>query len=384
MSEQNKAPQPAPEQPSPIVEAPGRWQRLLPAVALAGPLLAGCGLDIPGRDDGALPKEIQQSRQDNYGGRTELRMAEHNPDPRFSATSVLLMDKYFDTGVGSLVKDEAGYRLVTVEHVARPLWGQESIVQSGGHKIGTASEPKKSESIRANIPHVGVMELKDDQAEYIGPPKDAATDAASDRYAVVELNKEQQALIAEREEKGVLSVPELASIKGEFGDAYSMPLPETGQKVPFVFISQQPDGSAADLAPLYVLDRKLDYQKGMQRLVQTMDKLRTENAETGNIALDDVQAAAMAVRELSTELLKEVGKSNEASKEAAKYLPCMGDSGSPLLDRGDNIAGVLSSGEAFADYDAYKQFDAYVITREGVNRTNRYCLSPVRIVAPPK
>jgi hypothetical protein len=346
--------------------------RIAAAVAVGALSLSLAACENPFSDQDDIV-QVDKSFSD-----TAAKTAEINHDPSFRASTVTILDGPFLIGSGSLVKNQDGsYALATIEHVARSLYGLKDTVEESGPFA--AQPPKKARQPLYNVPGIGALNVTAEQPKILRGP--SAED--KDGYTIIPIDSGQQHRIAEAEKDGTLHVPEKVLLEGKFGDAVTMPLGETGQSVPFVFLYKNQDSTKATLVPLYVLNQDLDYAKGMATLNQHLQQTVNQYPDSQQ-GVHDRNIIDVALIDLDSSVLKRAKSKELDPMEAAKSLPCMGDSGSPFLNKDGNIIGTLSSGEQFyLPGKAYTDFDAAVINRDSERpMLSRQCLSSVTISSP--
>ncbi len=358
-------------------------RRLAAAIVLSATALTACSGGLLNRGSDMIAPNPNGT---TIGQGAEDKTANPSEDIRHRATSVSFLGKGTLVGSGSLVKDDDGYKLATVEHVARGLYGMESNTPDGmfGVKPSQNHQPEPGD-LAANIPGVGMVTLEAEPV-FIGShdqddsevSQDNTSTTVEDRYTEIPLSSNIGDVLQKAESQGTLSVPEKAPLVGKFGDVMTMPLADSGENIPFVVLEVSTDQATAELVPLYVLDKGLDYDKGMKNLQNMMQKVETRY-DVENMQYDQKNVYLQAISQLQEELLKSI-TDDQKSKEASLWLPCMGDSGSPVLNTDKNVVGVLSRGAPFYQTGSnYDQIDSYVITRDGKNTIGRHCLSSVTI-----
>jgi hypothetical protein len=349
------------------------------AVVAAGTMcLTMTGCENPFGEDTAKTVQVEAMFPDAV-----KKTAELNGDPSFRAESITLLDGPSMIGSASLVKNPDGsYALATIEHVARPMFGMKPMVESHG-LIAQDKNPEKAAEPLYAVPGIGLLKVTAEQPNIEGEEVPDANGGV-DRYTTISIDDDQQRRLAEAEANGVLSVPEKVPLSGSFGDVVTMPLGETGQAVPFVFLYQNENHTQATLVPLYVLNQQLDYEQGMATLNERAQAVLGANPPAGQTA-ESSNILDIAVTELQTALIHNAKTGTLDPLEAAKSLPCMGDSGSAFLNQNGDILGTLSSGQQFYEYGTESDpfFDKAVINRDSAKpQLNRYCLSQVTISSP--
>jgi len=311
------------------------------------------------------------------------KTGDKNDDPAFRADTVTLFQEDDSMGSGVLTKNSDGqFRVVTVEHVARGFKGL-------GLHYGKGKSPDYPEIVSSskkpvdfNVPGVGVMVLTDKKPDFVGSAKPRPTDGVIDRAAVYDLNADEQKVLQRAESKDDITTSEIGTLAGKRGDVFTMPLADTGKDIPYVFIQRVAGSKAVELAPLYLLDQGLDYKKGMQNLNDATDKqlAADRKANGGRQVIDRDEATMLALSSLQSELFEQVKHGDIKATDAALQLPCIGDSGSGILNNDKQLVGVLSAGETFYGSKAGTD-DMYLIHRKA--SIAQYCLSTA-VVSPVK
>jgi hypothetical protein len=311
------------------------------------------------------------------------KSGDKNHDPAFRASTVeFLDDDHHLIGSAGLVRSGNTYQLATAEHVAGSITGK----PEPGQIVAFGTPPKHP---AFNIPGVGVFKLKG-EATVIGPVQTERPEY-TDRYATYTLTSSEQQAVAEAVDTGTLKVPEKVDFAGEFGDEFVMPLADSGKEVPFIYVFTDSD-EIPTLVPLFVLNEQLDYEQGMNTLQAAMDAVRADfdSQNTANNTVEYTEETVMSVA-IDNLQAKVYEKYKDDPKEAALNLPCMGDSGSPLLNSDGQIVGTLSRGSYFHQIgNSYQeqQDEAQDIARLETYETDqvkqvftegRYCLSTVKI-----
>lgn len=293
-----------------------------------------------------------------------------NRDPRFRATSLTITTKN-ELGSGSLAEANNGsYELVTVEHVARPIYDLKTIA---GNEVITAQlgDNKKSKpNSSVFIPGLGHFPISKNGAKpkLVGYSKPKGPQDMVDRVAVIPLDKAIKEAVAKADKAGVLKIPEIAPFKAKFGEQFFMPLEDTGKNIPFVYMDRAANGDP-QLIPLVLLNRNLDYKAGMKFLKREISKYQgVPEKYFGVLPATFLPSSTMQVtQKLVTSMDLRDQKKADALTE---WLPCRGDSGSPLLDAKGNIVAVISAVQYFQN-NSILPFG--VLSRHGEVDPNQTC-----------
>lgn len=346
-----------------LAPRPSLLERASKASALAGTVLALTA--------GAW--EISHLRESNLARaeRVALNRQDINKDPKFRATTVTITSGRI-SGSGSLVRGESGYELLTVEHVARPVFNLKTVA---GKEIITTNlsfggkDKKISNSMF--VPGLGELEIPNDNPKprLLGNNRPSNDYDLVDRAAFIPLDKSVQSRIAVAEAAGSLRTAEVKPFKAKFGDQFFMPLEETGKFMPFIYLDSRRESDKMPwLAPLVLFDKGLNYDRGMKFLRQKLSERIGVDVRHLNDLPDILLAAsahAIAHKQAAQMNLRDIDKANEL----ANWLPCRGDSGSPLLDARGNIVAVISE----VDYFKNKTVPSGVLSRRGDLDPNRKC-----------
>jgi len=344
-------------------------------VAIAATLVGASALTLAGYElgggNGSSDRLADAAHAGSYIADGGEKSSDLNHDPRFRATSIeMLRDNGFMIGSATLVKSGNSYKLATVEHVARPLLNMKSLIHEAGPHI---VESGKTQNAEFNIPGVGVFKLPSAVSFEGKAQKDDS--GSIDRYALFDLPSDEEQAVEKAVEAGTLAVPEKAPFQAKYGDEFFMPLADTGKNMPFVFLGES-NADKPMLTPLFLLDQGLNYQKGMETFNTEVAQLEAEFKAQG--APNALLAARQQVLTQKQDAIWQQYNSDPA--EASKWLPCMGDSGSGILDSQGNVVGVLSSGEPFYDPSGKDELSQYRVSRveaDGTADASRFCLSQI-------
>jgi hypothetical protein len=298
-------------------------------------------------------------------------------DPKLRSTAVSLLLDGFKLGSASLLRMPDGtVDLVTVEHVARPYAHMPEVVHQPDASGGPTVEikPPLTGDNRALIPGFGLVSQSSAPKFFTSSGK-LSKGSDADLFAEIPLSAPQQAALKGAEQKGVLAIPERSQLHPKLGDTYYMVSAEEGEKMPLVYLN----GAAGtyNFVPLVILDTGLSSKQGKQNLLsaiqtQRSDFLAQQKSDPELVNPGESYFLQNAVSQLATTFENKysymnVKHSKSTAEKLSTELPCMGDSGSPVLDGSGNTFGVLSSGEGFNN--------TYSFMRD--NQGNMYCLSSV-------
>ncbi|MEK7096029.1 MAG: hypothetical protein AAB896_01940 [Patescibacteria group bacterium] len=302
-------------------------------------------------------------------------MQDLNKDPRFRATSITFRSGNM-LGSGSIAKDGKGYKLVTVEHVAQPIYGTKIIAGKEHLSVGISfsdSDSKKPPENSMFIPGVGNFQIPKNspRPSFFGDAKPDSPESVVDRFTVVGLPPAIKTEVAKAEQDGQIKVPEIEPLNAKFGEEFWMPLEETGKKIPFIYLQQSKlnENGGAIFAPLAIFDKKLNYQAAMKSLYQKIG-VRMGFDERYVRKLPENLLSFNAFYVALEEAKKMRFKDQAEVDEMANRLPCAGDSGSPLLNKDGNIVAVISSITVFENKTA-GPFDQ--VSRNAEIDPNRRC-----------
>jgi len=294
----------------------------------------------------------------------EQKAQDKNKDPLFRATTVSLMENGLLFGSGSLVKVDGEYKLATVEHVIARIYG---LADFEGDSAGVGVENSEDEykpdyEYSFFVPGVGVIELSEDKDDLqFSGEGSGINDERKDRLAYIEISGSARAELAKAEEEGEIKVPEvLTDFSAEIGDVFYMPLADTGERIPLLYIGE---GGGQRFAPLVLFSETLDIEEARANLRSGMDvaleqrrqldeefaaEAEAEGATYYPSEPDEGGAAWVALNSRATEFaVQHYQEDFEDDLGVTAWLPCMGDSGSPILSDGGLVVGTLSQGSIF-------------------------------------
>lgn len=343
-----------------------RRTRAIAAGALVVGLLAtGVGgieakqyLDHRG-EDSALIADTPEGIHEYTHGFLDYKVHDKNKDPSFRASSVAVMQGGNLIGSGSIVKVEDQYKFVTVEHVARTMFDLPALVESANNSVAITTEDNQKEAHSPNsihVPGVGVLKISDNKSslEFSGKEAPADSNDPTDRLSIVTLPDAAERILSQAESDGTIKVSELAKFSAEIGDEFWMPLADTGKKIPFMYIGSGRQNGDPQFVPLVVMNEELNYDTARAELLSGMQKYNEDFVAkakaNGSIAHPDDGVAAWTVIREKAVAFGERHKDDDFEHDdgVTNWLPCMGDSGSPMLNSKGEVIGTLSSGSPFS------------------------------------
>jgi len=317
----------------------------------------------------------------------ENKLEDKNPDPNFRANSVVVMtgQDYMMSpqGRGAIIEQDGVFSFITTEHVTEELLFDRNPLDEEG-KV-PSGQPQKSDKYDADkimrlfIPGAGSFRVDSDNSvayqdsRYLDP--NGGFDGFTERFATVTLDEAQQKFIQEAKDKGLIETSELAAEQPSLGDIIYMPVPESGKNIPLIYLNTQSGKMSA--YPAIIFDEGGNEQKAAQTFMAMREEIKSqllqEGRDSSTIYDSELNHGAQEIA-----LQKFLEKHSKTADSNIKFnLPCMGDSGSPILNKKGEILGMLGLGWPGSEFGTYISRDT-----EMTDNANAMCLFDVQISVP--
>lgn len=287
-------------------------------------------------------------------------------DPAFRASGISLYSNGLKLGSGGLVKlDNGDVIFATVEHVARPFYEMQAMVDSYGNE-GTTININESSDIpndnRSYIEGIGLLSRSTELPKFYdlatGNPTQSSEEG-QDRFATIPLTQRQELEIKFAEIIGRIDIPEVSKKDLTIGDIAYLVSPDTGNRIPLIYTGSEDKGKAS-FFPLIIASEELNEDAGRKKYLDRLNnelKIQEqkviEHQDDPNYTYNPMKLSTLAPiigLEMTFEWYETISHESRPISNKDQYtyfLGCHGDSGGLIVDGERGVIGTYSSGVNF-------------------------------------